>query len=508
MNINIAKIVKASQNIGMERLQLPTEEEIRAAIRQGEDATAALISSLIQIITIQAVRIQALEDQLAKNSSNSGKPPSSDGLKKPSRHRSLRQSSGKKSGAQPGHPGHRLEMSDHPDRVERHPVHRCAHCQASLEEVQADHVEKRQEYELPPMQLIVTEHQAEVKVCPSCGHTTQAVFPTGITQLAQYGPGFKALLTYLNQKHFIPFERVTEFCEDVFEHSVGEGTILAANERIAETVEPVNERTKQHLIETEETVHFDESGLQINGKLNWIHSASTQWATYYHVDPKRGQQGMDRAGILPQRSGNSMHDDWASYYNYQDTQHASCNAHHLRELNFLQERYPQEWEAEIAKLLISIKDAVADAVQQGLTNLPGEQLITFETRYDELVSQGLRLNPVPEKPPGKRGKPKQPPPKNLLDRLIVHKYAVLAFMYDFKVPFDNNLAERDIRMVKLKQKISGCFRSNEGAEAFCSIRSYLSTAQKNGVSALKALKMAMCGSPYVPAFLSPLSDDG
>jgi transposase len=489
----------------MEPLKLPTEEETRAAIHQGEDATVALISSLIQIIAIQAARIQALEDQLAKNSSNSGKPPSGDGLKKFSRNRSLRQPSGKKSGAQPGHPGHRLEMSTHPDRVERHAVHCCAHCQASLEQVQVVHLEKRQEYELPPIRLIVTEHQAEAKVCPQCGRTTQAPFPEGITQLAQYGPGFKSLLSYLNQKHFIPLERVNEFCEDIFEHSIGEGTILSANDQVAEIIVPVNQDTKQHLIETEETVHFDETGLQSHGKLHWVHSASTRWATYYHVDPKRGQEGMDRAGILPKRTGNSMHDDWASYYNYTNAQHASCNAHHLRELKFLQERYPQAWEDELAKLLVTIKAAVEKAVEQGWSCLSLEQLTSFETRYDELVARGLALNPIATRPPGRRGKIKQPPPKNLLDRLKQHKRAVLAFMYDFKVPFDNNLAERDIRMVKLKQKISGCFRSEDGAQVFCSIRSYLSTARKNGVSAFKALKMAMSGSPYVPDFLVSLS---
>jgi len=488
----------------MEPLHLPAEEEIRAVARQGEDAVVSLISSLLQIIAIQAARIQALEDQLAKNSSNSGKPPSSDGLKKPSRNRSLRKSSGKKSGAQPGHPGHRLEMAAIPDRIEKYRVQRCSHCQASLEEVPAEYVEKRQEYELPPLRLIVTEHQAEVKRCPCCGRTTQAEFPEGITQLAQYGPGFKALLTYLNQKHFIPLERVNEFCEDVFHHSVGEGTIVEANAQVAETVEPVNERTKQYLIETEETVHFDESGLRVKGKLNWIHSASTPRVTCYHVDPKRGQEGIDRAGILPQRTGNSMHDDWKPYYSYSDAQHDACNAHHLRGLAFLQERYPQDWEGEMAKHLLAIKQAVEEALAQGRDGLTAEQITTFEARYDELVEQGLGLNPLPERPPGKRGKLKQPPPKNLLDRLRDHKSAVLAFMYDFKVPFDNNLAERDIRMVKLKQKISGCFRSEDGAQVFCLIRGYLSTAQKNGVSALEALKMAMCGSPYVPDFLPAL----
>jgi len=467
-----------------------------------------LISSLLQIIALQAARIQDLEDQLAKNSSNSGKPPSSDGLKKPSRNRSLRKPSGKKSGAQPGHPGHRLEMSEKPDRIERHRVDRCSHCQASLEDVAVVHVEKRQEYELPPLRLIVTEHQAEAKCCPCCGRISLAAFPVGLSQLTQYGPGFKALLTYLNQKHFIPLERVNEFCEDILQHSVGEGTIVAANVQVAEAVKPVNKQIQQYLIETNETVHFDESGLRVKQKLNWVHSAGTQRATCYHVDPKRGQEGIDRAGILPKRTGKSMHDDWPAYYRYLKADHAACNAHHLRELAFLQERYPQDWEGEMAKLLVTIKQAVEEAITQGRTCLTSEEIITFEVGYDEFVRQGLKINPVPERPPGKRGKIKQPPPKNLLDRLRNHKSAVLAFMYDFKVPFDNNLAERDIRMVKLKQKISGCFRSEEGAQVFCLIRGYLSTARKNGVSTFEALKLAMQGSPYIPAFLPVLPGRG
>jgi len=507
LNFNIAKIAKARDNRDMEPLKLPSEEEIRAAVRQGEDATITLITSLLQIIVVQAARIQALENQLAKNSRNSGKPPSSDGLKKTTKTRSLRRSSGKKSGAQPGHPGHRLEMSSQVDRVERHPVQQCQHCEAALDQVTAIRVEKRQEYELPALRLLVIEHQAEVKVCPDCGQVTCAPFPAGITQLTQYGPGFKALLSYLNQKHFVPFERVGEFCEDVFEHSVGEGTLVAANAQVAQTVTPVTERIQQHLIETDETVHFDETGLRVNQKLNWVHSASTKRATYYHVDPKRGWAGIDRAGIMPKRTGNSMHDDWSSYYKYEKAHHASCNAHHLRELDFLQEQYPQPWEGEMVECLMAIKKAVEEALVQGRSALPAEQITAFESRYDALVEQGLALNPVPERPPGKRGKTKQAPPKNLLDRLR-HRQIVLAFMYDFKVPFDNNLAERDIRMVKLKQKISGCFRSSDGAEVFCQIRSYLSTAQKNGVRALTALKLAMCGSPYVPDFLPIFAGKG
>ena len=484
----------------MELLQLPTEEEIGSAIRQGEEATILLVSHLLEVIGLLAARVQSLEDQLAKNSHNSGKPPSSDGLKKGSPPRSLRQRSGKKSGAQPGHEGHRLEMVVQPDKVEVHRVKQCRHCQLSLADQPVERVEQRQVFDLPPLRLVVTEHQVEIKTCPCCGETTQAEFPVEVTQLAQYGSGFKALLTYLNQKQFIPLERVSEFCEEVFHQPVGEGTIVLANAQVAAQVEPVNDQAKQYLIETEETVHFDESGLRVAQKLHWVHSASTERVTCYHIDPKRGQAGIDRAGILPHRTGPSMHDDWQPYYGYAEARHVCCNSHHLRELLFLEERYPQAWEPAMTKLLLEIKQSVSEAKAQGLTTLSPDQITVFETRYEELIEQGLQLNPVPDKPPGQRGKVKQLPPKNLLDRLKNHQPAVLAFMYDFKVPFDNNQAERDIRMVKLKQKISGCFRSEEGAKVFCLIRGYLSTAQKNGVGALEALRLALTGSPFVPDF--------
>jgi transposase len=489
----------------MEPLRLPTEEEIRSAVRQGEEARVALVSNLLEVISLLAARVQALEDQLAKNSRNSGKPPSSDGLKKGPQPRSLRQRSGKKSGAQPGHEGHRLELVAQPDKVERYRVKQCAHCQLFLADQPAEGVEQRQVFDLPPLRLVVTEHQAEVKTCPRCGETTQAEFPLEVTQLAQYGPGFKALLVYLNQQQFIPLERVSEFCEEVFHQPVGEGTIVSANAQVAAQVEPVNDQVQQYLIETEETVHFDESGLRVVQKLQWVHSASTERVTCYHIDPKRGQAGIGRAGILPHRTGPSMHDDWPPYYSYGEARHAACNSHHLRELLFLEERYPQAWAPAMSQLLLEIKKSVAEAKTQGLTALSPAQITTFEARYEALIEQGLQLNPVPDKPPGQRGKVKQPPPKNLLDRLKNHQPAVLAFMYDFKVPFDNNQAERDIRMVKLKQKISGCFRSEEGAKVFCLIRGYLSTAQKNGVGALEALRLALTGSPFVPDFFPPVT---
>ena len=491
----------------MEPIHLPSDADIHAAYSQGEEAVVALFHSLNQVVLQLVDRVQTLEDHLNKDSHNSNKPPSSDGLKEPrKRHtHSLRQASGKKPGAQEGHPGHCLEMAEQPDRIEPQRVETCAYCHTSLKEVSVTRVEKRQMVELPPLRLITTEYQAEVKVCPACGKETQAVFPPEVTQPTQYGPDFKAFLAYLNQAQFIPVERINELCEEVFQHSVGGGTLESANGQIATAVAPVNQRIQAHLITTPETVGFDESGLRVHQKLNWVFSVGTERATYYHVDPKRGQEGIERTGILPKRTGKSLHDDWKPYYTYAQAAHFSCNAHHLRELAFLQEQYPQPWEGDMAELLKTILKAVNEAKQQGATALTPAQLKDFEARYDALVEAGLALNPVPEKPEGKRGKPKQPPPKNLLDRLRDHKDAVLGFMKDFTVPFDNNRSERDIRMVKLKQKISGCFRSEEGAQVFAGIRGYLSTARKNGVGAFEALKLAMIGSPYAPDFLPPLS---
>ena len=478
-----------------------TEEEIRAVVRQGEDEVVALVSELLQMITILANKVQELEDKLAKNSNNSSKPPSSDGMNKPKRTHSLRKSSGKKNGAQYGHPGHRLEMIEKPDQVKPYVVKQCSACHACLETAPVQRIEKRQEYELPEIRLLVIEHQAEVKSCPHCGHENQAEFPAGITQPTQYGPAFKALLVYLNHKQFLPQERVLEFCWDVLNQPLGNGTVVEACQQASAAVEPVNQRIKEYLIATDEPVHFDETSLRVEQKNDWVHSAGTERATNYHLDEKRGRVGIDNAGILSKRTGKSVHDDWAAYYTYDQAEHVSCNAHHLREFDFLQERYPQAWEAGMVEHLLSIKKAVAEARSQGQSCLPLEQLIAFELRYDELVEQGLAINPAPKRPSGYRGKLKQTPPKNLLDRLRNYKAAVLAFMYDFKVPFDNNLAERDIRMVKLKQKISGCFRTHDGAKVFCSIRGYLSTARKQGVSAFLALKLAMRGSPYAPDFL-------
>jgi transposase len=498
MNFNIVKNIKAEHNIGMEPLQIPCEAEIRAAYREGEDAVVKLF---YETLGKMVERLQQLEDQIAKNSGNSSKPPSSDGLKK--KPKSLRQKSGKKSGGQPGHVGHTLKAVATPDHVQIHRVKRCRHCQANLEEVGVQDCEKRQVFDVPPVKVEVTEHQAEIKTCPECHQITVGEFPAGISQPVQYGERIKAQMVYFHQYHFVPLERTAEILEDLYDQTVSEGTIVEACNETAQQVELVYHLIKAELTDTKDTGHFDETGSRISGQLWWLHVVCTALLTYYAPHRKRGGEALDAIGIFPVFKGKAMHDSYRSYFQYEAVTNALCNAHHLRDLIFVRDQYQQTWAAKIIDLLLEIKTIVEEAPPEQ-QSLPPTQLTDFETRYDAIIEAGLQTCPVLESAeplPKKRGKPKQHPVKNLLDHLKARKNETLAFMYDFKVPFDNNQAERDLRMVKLKQKISGCFRSEGGAVVFCRIRSYISTARKNGQRVLDVLQMALNGSPFVPPIL-------
>lgn len=461
-----------------------------------KESLIAIIIALQEQLAEQAALIQELRDQVAKNSRNSGKPPSSDGLKK-SRPHSLRRKTGRQSGGQKGHQGHTLQMVAQADSIERHRVTRCPYCATNLKEVVSDECERRQVFDIPVVQLMVTEHQAERKQCPHCQRRVKGTFPANVTQPVQYGPRLKAQMVYLNTYQLLPWARTCELMEDFYGHRPSEALVLASNETLVNRIEPTLDAVHRQLIAAD-VVHFDETGIRVEGRLNWLHLASTALLTYYGVHPKRGKEGMSALGILPQLRGRAMHDHWRSYFTFDNCDHALCNVHHLRELQFIVEQYEQAWAEDMAGLLLEIKDEVEAAQSEQITLSPN-RLTHFEKRYEDLIEQGLAANPPPVNPPAKkRGRKKQSPPKNLLDRLRDHKREVLAFMYDFRVPFDNNLAERDVRMVKVKLKISGAFRTRTGAETFCAIRSYISTARKHGVNVIDAIYDAFVGNPFMP----------
>jgi transposase len=485
----------------MEPIRLPNEKEINTAYEEGKAAVLKLFQDTFVAL---AERIQKLEDQLSKNSRNSGKPPSSDGYDKPTP-RSLRKRSRKRSGGQKGHVGYKLERVAKPDHIKKYKVSQCAHCQKSLRRQKAERFEKRQVFDLPKVHMEVTEHQAQVKRCSCCGKETRAEFPQDVRQAVQYGAEAKSQMVYLNHEQHIPLKRTCDVFEEFYGHRPAEGTIYAAGAEAAELVTPVSEAIKEHLSIVEEVIGNDETGMRIGGKLYWLQTTGTTFLTYYAYHQKRGKIAMDAINILPRFKGRVVHDDLSSYFQY-DFQHALCNAHHLRVLLFLQERYPQKWIEPLIALLLKIKKKVETVQRDQQTELSERQKAIYFAQYDKLIQQGLRANPPPNatrRKPRQRGRLKQSLARNLLLRLKEHKAAVLAFMTDFKVPFDNNQSERDLRMMKVKQKVSGCFRSEDGAGIFCRIRAYLSTARKNGQMALAALRLAFMGTPYLPSFVAP-----
>jgi transposase len=491
------------------KIRLPTREEIHIAFDQGEAAVMELILGLeTQIeglawhLETQATALRDLQARLAKNSQNSSKPPSSEGYSKPKRTESLRKPGQKPNGGQPGHEGYTLKRSAHPEQTEIHPVVACAQCGAPLNEVGVTAYEERQVFDIPAIRIEVTAHRAEIKICAGCSAENRGVFPKDVTSSVQYGTGVKTWATYFQTQHFVPVERTAQIFEDLLNHRVAEGTLIKAGQELSVCVEPATLVVKEHLRQAA-VLHADESGLRVNGKLHWLHVASTDRFTDYTVHAQRGKAAMDEAGVLPEFNGRAMHDHWKSYFGYEDCTHALCNAHHLRELQFIEKQYGQRWARTMADLLLEMKKAVEVAQENGTAALPAESLAALEQRYDQILDAGYPVNPRPPPPTGKkpkkRGRPAQTPPLNLLDRLRDFKPQTLAFMQDFRVPFDNNLAERDVRMVKVKQKVSGGFRTLDGAKGFARIRGYVSTARKNAVNVFAAIRDAFSGQPFIPS---------
>jgi transposase len=425
-------------------------------------------------------RVAELERRLGLDSSNSGKPPSSDGLKKPPRVSSLRESSGKKSGGQTGHPGETLCRVEKPDATIDHYPQACAGCGGPLTAATATGHVARQVFDLPQPTLIVTEHRAHACRCAACGTQTRSAFPKGVTAPVQYGQRIAAFVLYLLHFQLLPEKRLAVLMADLFGVKLVTATIARISQDCAERFQGFADALRDQ-VAAAPVKHMDETGFRIGGKTQWLHIASTVWLTFYRTAAKRGSLLANVTGIV-------VHDHWKPYYTMTGVLHALCNAHHLRELKALVEIEKEEWAGKMQRLLRRACHATNLAREQGVPLKPC-LIALIERRYGTVLAEGMAFHqgqPALAKT-GRRGRPPRRVGHNLLLRLSTRKQDVLRFLTDPSVPFTNNLAEQDGRMMKLRQKISGGFRSEDGAKNFAVIRSVLSTARKQGWNMLLTL---------------------
>lgn len=434
-------------------------------------------------------RVKELERQLGSKSNNSSKPPSSDGLRKP---KSLRIPGGKK-GGKPGHEGTTLRFVDHPNTIQRHTVQTCTCCQIALGDSTVLREERRQVFDLVPVQMQVIEHRVERKRCSHCGTLNEGVFPVGVDAPTQYGEQVKAFMVYLNIHQLLPVERIQQLLRDLTGHSPSEATILTHMGNLHEALAPVEAIIREQLIQSD-VLHADETGMRVQGKLQWMHTATNARLTLYGIHEKRGYLGMNAMNVLPQYAGIVVHDCWASYFkDLYRFEHALCGAHLLRECQGVIDYDGQAW-AEMMKALLQ-KPAMKPSrpvTWGGVSTLDQQQMAQA---YDEILLQGEAENPDSPCLPteAKRGRKAKSKAQNLLARFSLYKTEILRFLYDPRVPFDNNQAERDIRMVKVKLKISGAFRTQEGAEQFARIRGFISTLRKQNLNLLQSLTQVTRG---------------
>lgn len=476
-----------------------TPDEENAILRAENAALREQVRTLL-------AEVQELRGHLAKDSHNSSKPPASDGLARKTK--SLRKPSGKKPGGQPGHRGHQVRLVQTPDTVVVQRPQRCGTCQHALPDDAPGWVERRQVHELPPVRLHVTEHRLLHVRCPHCGATTAGEAPGDVRAPRHYGPRLRAVATYLVQQQFVPYARVRELLAEVFGAALSVGTLVNLVQQGAARLHGVEQEIKVALAHAP-ALHHDETGLRVVGPdgagLQWTHVTCTKELTHYARHAARGAAALEAIGILPDFTGVSIHDGWTSYRHYTACRHALCNAHHLRELTFVDEELHQAWAGQLKQVFREMRTAVEAAQAAGAASLDPHVRDALITRYEVLLGEGLAQNPLPPPAapaagPRRRGRRKQSPVRNLLDRLWTYEHEALRFLDDFAVPFDNNQAERDLRMVKVQQKISGTFRSEQGADAFCCLRSVLSTWRKRSQSALTILETAFAGHPvHLPA---------
>lgn len=474
-----------------------TRAEFDALWAAGPDAVFALIERQAAQLATLTARVQQVEARLGGHSQNSHRPPSSDGPGTPPR--SQRARSGKRPGGQPGHRGSTLAMTATPAVVVTHHPCRCARCGAALAGVPAAAVVRRQVVDLPPLRLEVTEHRAATVCCPQCQQPTTAPFPPEAARPVQYGPRILGLGVYLRHYQLLPYHRVGALLADLFGAGPAVGTLHAASLACAAGLAGV-EAAITAALAAAPLAHADETGVAVAGQRAWVHVVSTARLTHYAWHARRGHAATDAIGILPTFAGRLIHDGWAPYWHY-PCQHGLCNAHHLRELAAIAEQAGQGWATALRALLGEMKRHADRGRAAGQASGPPAEGEAFIARYRQLLAEGYAANPPPARAADgpRRGRLKQSKARNLLDRLSGHEDAVLAFAHAWAVPFDNNQAERDLRMIKVPQKISGTFRDAAGADAFCRIRGYISTLRKQARHVLTALEQTFLGQPPLPA---------
>ncbi len=470
-----------------ERIRQLEEENTR--IRQANTGFQQEIAELRVLVSQFQQRIAELEARLTKDSHNSSKPPSSDGLK----HHIVqtRPKSERKTGGQPQHPGHTLERMAVPDVVIHHRPSVCAQCQTDLTDILGEIVESRQVQDLPPIRLEAIEHQVEEIRCPTCQQATRGIFPVEVSAPVQYGPHLRALAVYLHQYQLLSDERTCQAMQDLTGACISEGTLDRWSTQAAERVVPQVERIAEYL-RASAVLHVDETGIRMNGKLHWLHVASTRWFTLLMPHAKRGAAAMEAMNILPEYQGTAIHDRWSSYDRF-PCFHQLCKAHLMRDLTWVAETYGHTWAVSMRSLLSAMHTARDEWTKRGYSRLPEAERTEFVERYFTLLQEGYsELSPV-EPVPKRRGRLKQHPARLLLNALTMRAEHVIGFIDDGTLSFTNNQAERDLRPAKVQQKIAGTFRSLGGAETFCRLRSYLGTLYKQGQSLLLALHHCFFG---------------
>jgi transposase len=494
--------LKQQEESFQERLRAEREgfqEQLRAAQASVQEQLRTERESFQEQLSTTQSQIEELKGQIGKNSHNSHKPPSSDGLGRKTH--SLRKPSGRASGGQVGHVGETRALSEKVDRIIVHRPTCCEYCGESLAQTPGKLLERRQVHDLPPIEVVVEEHQIEQVCCPHCQELSQGSFPPSVKATVQYGPQVRAWAVYLNQYQLIPMDRTCQLMEEGLGCPISEGTLFNWITEASAGLEMTMERIKQGLLYSK-LMHNDETGIHIGKKLHWLHTNCTRFLTYFSWHAKRGREAIDAIDILPQFPNRIMRDRLSSYDSLEDCDQSVCGAHLQRDAAGIAQRTGQGWATCMQEALETMNTVAHFWRDQGAKAVPKAIRDGLVAQYFDILAAGYAAQPPPDPPtvPKRKGRPKQTPAKNLLDAFLHRANQVLAFLDDLSIPFTNNQAERDLRMAKVQQKISGTFRSPDGASCFCHIRSYLSTLCKQGRPMLESLAALFSGHPFPVAW--------